>query len=82
VLVHAFWRLLVVAFVGTLNPSSGNVSVSLPLEQSLSPQTVSAKQRTALFARYGVGGSLIGAVGARFVGVPSFKHVLRAQGLT
>jgi len=62
--VHAFWRLLVVAFVGTLNPSSGDVSVFLPLEQSLPPQTVSAKQRTALFARYGVVGSLIGVIGA------------------
>lgn len=82
VLVHAFWRLLVVAFVSTLNPSSGDVSVFLPLEQSLLPQTVGAKQHTALFARYGVVGSLMGAVGARFAGVPSIKHVLRAQALT
>src|SRR5207237_37607 len=33
-LVHGFWPLLIVAFVGTLNPSSGDVSVFLPLEQS------------------------------------------------
>ena len=30
-----FWPLLVVAFVGTLNPSAGDVSVFLPLEQAL-----------------------------------------------
>jgi len=72
VFVHAFWPLLAVAFVGTLNPSSGDVSVFLPLEQSLLPQTVSDKQRTALFARYSLVGSLMGAVGALFAGVPSF----------
>ena len=30
----SFWPLLVVAFVGTLNPSSGDVSVFLPLEHA------------------------------------------------
>ena len=32
--LHGFWPLLVVAFVGTLNPSSGDVSVFLPLEHA------------------------------------------------
>ena len=39
--VHDFWPLLVVAFIGTLNPSSGDVSVFLPTEQALLPRTVS-----------------------------------------
>ena len=30
-----FWPLLVVGFLGTLNPSSGDVSLFLPLEQAL-----------------------------------------------
>ena len=34
----AFWPLLVVAIVGTLNPSSGDVSVFLPLEHSIWPE--------------------------------------------
>jgi len=72
IFAHAFWPLLGVAFVGTLNPSSGDVSIFLPLEQSLLPQTVSDKERTALFARYSIVGSLMGAVGALFAGVPSF----------
>jgi MFS family permease len=46
-LVHGFWPLLLVAFVGTLNPSSGDVSVFLPLEQSVLSRTASAKDRTA-----------------------------------
>src|SRR5262249_34655836 len=43
--VHDFWPLLVVAFVGTLNPSTGDVSIFLPTEQALLPQTVADRQR-------------------------------------
>lgn len=68
--VHAFWPLLLVAFVGTLNPSSGDVSVFLPLEQTLLPQTVSDRSRTALFARYSLAASLVAACGALFAAVP------------
>jgi MFS family permease len=68
--VHAFWPLVVVAFVGTLNPSSGDVSVFLPLEQAALPETVSDRSRTALFARYSLVGSLVGAVGALCAGLP------------
>ena len=69
-LVHGFWPLLIVAFVGTLNPSSGDVSVFLPLEQSVLPQTVSPAQRTALFARYSLIGSLVAAAGSLCAGLP------------
>jgi MFS family permease len=69
--VQSFWPLLVVAFVGTLNPSSGDVSVLLPLEQSLLPQTAEPKVRTALFARYSVAGTLAAALGALCAGLPA-----------
>jgi predicted MFS family arabinose efflux permease len=36
------------------------------------PSTSSAQQRTALFARYSLIGSLVGAVGALFAGFPQF----------
>ncbi len=72
VVTHDFWPLMVVAFVGTLNPSSGDVSIFLPTEQALLPQTVSAKQRTALFARYSLVGSLVAALGALCAGLPEF----------
>lgn len=65
-----FWPLLIVAFVGTLNPSSGDVSIFLPTEQALLPQTTSDKQRTSLFARYSLVGSLVAAIGALFAGLP------------
>ncbi len=78
--VHDFWPLLLVAFVGTLNPSSGDVSVFLPTEQALLPQTVSARKRTALFAHYSLVGSLVAAVGALCAGLPEFA--VRRLGLS
>jgi MFS family permease len=78
--VHDFWPLMVVAFVGTLNPSSGDVSVFLPTEQALLPQTVSDRQRTALFARYSLVGSLVAAAGALTAGLPEL--VAKETGLS
>jgi MFS family permease len=65
-----FVPLLLIALVGTLNPTAGDVSVFLPIEQAILPQTVSDRQRTALFARYNLGGALAAAGGALFAGVP------------
>jgi MFS family permease len=70
--VHDFWPLLLIAFVGTLNPSSGDVSVFLPLEHAELAHSVSHHDRTALFARYSLVGSLAGAVGALAAGAPDF----------
>ena len=70
--VHDFWPLLVVAFIGTLNPSSGDVSVFLPTEQALLPRTVSDTQRTDIFARYSMAGSLVAAFGALASGLPEW----------
>jgi MFS family permease len=67
--VGAFWPLLVVAFLGTVNPSTGDVSPILPLEHAALTETVADRDRTALFARYSVVGSLAGAVGVLSAGV-------------
>ena len=50
--LSAFWPLLLVAFAGTLNPSAGDVSVFLPLEQARLSHAVEGDARTRLFARY------------------------------
>ena len=65
-----FWLLFFIAFVGTLNPSAGDVSVFLPTEQSILAGEVAARDRTALFARYTLAGSLFGALGALASGLP------------
>ncbi|HZQ61682.1 MAG TPA: MFS transporter [Casimicrobiaceae bacterium] len=66
----AFWPLLVIAVVGTLNPSSGDVSVFLPIEQAVLSHVASDRERTATFARYSLVGALSGAVGALLAAVP------------
>ena len=66
----AFWPLLVIAFVGTMNPTSGDASIFLPLEQTALTQTVEPRRRTALFARYSVIGSVAGALGVLAAAVP------------
>ncbi len=68
-----FAPLLVVAFVGTLNPGAGDVSVFLPLEHArLAGLAQTSAERTALFARYSLAGSLSAAFGALAVGVPAW----------
>ena len=68
----SFWPLLVVAFVGTLNPSSGDVSVFLPLEHARLAMAARGSARTALFARYSVLGALCAALGALAAGLPDW----------
>jgi MFS family permease len=68
--VTAFWPLLLVAVVGTLNPSAGDVSVFLPVEQAVLSQSAEPRDRTALFAWYNLFGSLAGALGALAAGIP------------
>jgi len=66
----AFWPLLVIAFVGTMNPTSGDASVFLPLEQTALTQTVEPRRRTALFARYSLVGSGAAALGILAAALP------------
>src|SRR5215213_1587100 len=69
-LAENFWPLLLIAFVGTLNPSAGDVSLFLPLEQARLTHAIADRDRTALFARYSLVGSLAGAIGALCAGFP------------
>jgi predicted MFS family arabinose efflux permease len=78
--VQDFWPLLLVAFVGTLNPSAGDVSLFLPLEQAQLSRMVGDRDRTALFARFSFVGSMAAAVGALAAGLPELLG--RELGLT
>ena len=70
--VTDFWPLLLVAFVGTLNPSGGDVGVFLPLEHAALARLVDDRRRTAAFARYSLVGSLAAAFGALASGIPAW----------
>lgn len=62
--------LLAIAFVGTINPSAGSVSVFVPLEHAVLARGVASAGRTALFARYSLIGALAVAVGALSAATP------------
>ncbi|MDO8431634.1 MAG: MFS transporter [Candidatus Binatus sp.] len=65
-----FWALFFIAVAGTLNPSAGDVSIFLPIEQAALTETVEARDFTVIFALYNVGGSFAGALGALASGLP------------
>jgi MFS family permease len=67
----SFWPLLIVAVVGTLNPSGGDVSLFLPTEQAALAHTAAGPARTLRFAWYNLTGSLAAAVGALLSGAPA-----------
>ncbi|MGZ4711967.1 MAG: MFS transporter [Acidimicrobiia bacterium] len=70
--VTAFWALLVVSVVGTLNPSAGDVSVFLPTEQAFLAGHVADLDRPHLYALYNLGGAFAGAFGALASGLPEY----------
>lgn len=56
--------LIPVAFIGTVNPTSGDVSAFLPIEQAIIAQKTEPLTRVRTFAWFNVTGSLAGAAGA------------------
>lgn len=69
-LASSFIALLFVGVIGTMNPSAGDVSAFLPLEQASLSASVSDDQRTEMFALYNLSGALIGSIGALSAAVP------------
>ncbi len=74
--IDAYALLLVVAFAGTINPSSGSSSVFVPLEHAALTAAASSSERTAIFARYSLFGSLAAATGALGAVAPDFFGLL------
>jgi MFS family permease len=70
----SFWLLIGIAFVGTINPSSGDVSVFSPLEQAALAGMAPDTARTAVFARYSLAGSAFAALGAFAAVLPERLH--------
>jgi len=68
---RGFWVIFAVAVIGTLNPSAGDVSLFLPIEQAALAETVVSSDLTAAFSLYNVGGAFAGAFGALASAIPS-----------
>ncbi|SHG26243.1 MFS transporter [Bradyrhizobium erythrophlei] len=69
---------LLVAFIGTINPSAGDLGMLIPLEHALLTQETDDRDRTSVFARYSLIGSLTAAAGSLAAAVPEF---LTSRGL-
>jgi MFS family permease len=74
----AFAPILLVAFIGTINPSAGDLGMLVPLEHALLTQETADRDRTRIFARYSLIGSLTAAAGSLAAAIPEF---LAARGL-
>src|SRR5260221_2746357 len=61
---------LLVAFIGTINPSAGDLGMLIPLEHALLTHETSDRDRTSVFARYSLIGSLTGAARSLAAAVP------------
>jgi MFS family permease len=70
--VEAVVPVLLVAFIGTINPSAGDLGMLIPLEHALLTQETSDRSRTAVFARYSLIGSLTAAAGSLAAALPEF----------
>lgn len=64
--------LLLVAFVGTINPSGGSTSIFVPLEHTVLTGAVAPAGRTRAFARYSLIGALAGAFGSLAAATPEW----------
>jgi MFS family permease len=56
--------ILIVALMGTINPSSGSVSIFVPIEHALLSRSAADADRTRMFARYSLIGALAAAAGS------------------
>jgi MFS family permease len=65
-----FVFVLLVAFIGTVNPTIGDIGVHVPLEQTLVTAGAADEERTRILARYSLIGALSIAAGALAAGLP------------
>jgi MFS family permease len=73
---NSYAVLLLVAFIGTINPSAGSVSIFVPLEHALLAGSVADARRTRMFAHYSLIGALAAALGSLAAGSPDLLIAL------
>ena len=70
--VEHFVFVALVAFVGTINPSTGDLGVLVPIEHAMLAHGVTDQERTRTFARYSLIGALSMAAGSLAAAAPDF----------
>jgi MFS family permease len=70
--VEQFLLIVSVAFIGTINPSGGDLGVLVPLEHAVLARSADDDRRTHVFARYSLIGALSAAAGSLAASIPDF----------
>jgi Major Facilitator Superfamily len=70
--VQHFALIALVAFIGTVNPSGGDLGVLVPLEHAVLARGATDDKRTRVFARYSLIGALSTAAGSLAASLPDF----------
>ncbi len=68
--VETIGFIIAVAFFGSVNPSTGDIGVLIPIEHAMLTYGVTDEDRTRTFARYSLIGALSMAVGALGAAIP------------
>src|SRR5215216_386287 len=68
--VEHFVLIALTAFIGTINPSGGDLGVLVPLEHAVLAHSATDERRTQVFARYSLVGALCTAVGSLAASLP------------
>ena len=69
--VTGFWPLVVIGFVGTMNPTGGDVSLFLPTEQAALAHLTATEERPRRFGVYNLAAALSAAAGALASALPA-----------
>ncbi len=75
---HQIVLILAIAFIGTMNPSTGDMGVLVPIEHTMLAREATDADRTKVFARYSLIGAIATSAGALAAAMPD---LLRALGL-
>ena len=68
--IEHFVLIVLVAFIGTINPSGGDLGVLVPLEHAVLARSATDERRTHVFARYSLIGALCTAAGSLAATLP------------
>ena len=77
-----FILIALVAFIGTINPTIGDIGVHVPLEHAALAQRASDRDRTRIFARYSLVGALAVAAGSLMAAAPDLLAHLSVEKIT
>ncbi len=80
--VESIGFIMAVAFLGSINPSTGDIGVLIPIEHALLSREVADHERTRAFARYSLIGALSMAAGSLAAAAPDLLAVVGLDRLT